>query len=321
MLLITGGTGFVGGYILEALEGKMPRSQVRILARAGRDLEKLKSLGYSVAEGSVTDRDELRRAMEGVDKVIHLVAIIREKHREGQTFERIIGEGTENVAQVAAEMDIKRLIFMSALGATNQTTGYYRNKIRGEEAVEASGVPYVIFRPSLLIGPGGEFTALLKTLTALPVVPVLGPGDYPVQPIYVRDMARYFVQALDDDKFINQTFEVGGPETFTYDSMVTQTAEARGKKAILLHQPLFMVRPMIPVIDAVLPALITKEQFTMLLEGSHTQDTRLSNLGGFRQTPFREAIKIALTTPAPPMYAKANAQRPHVAEPVEAAAK
>src|SRR5688500_5259427 len=101
MLLITGGTGFVGGYILEALEGKMPRAQVRILARAGRDLEKLKSLGYSVAAGSVTDKDELRRAMEGVDKVIHLVAIIREKHREGQTFDQVIGEGTENVAQVA----------------------------------------------------------------------------------------------------------------------------------------------------------------------------------------------------------------------------
>jgi uncharacterized protein YbjT (DUF2867 family) len=306
MLLITGGTGFVGGYILEALEGKMERSQIRVLARAGRDLDKLKALGYSTAEGSVTDPDSLRKAMKGVDKVIHLVAIIREVPKEGQTFERVIGEGTENVIAAAKEAGVERILFMSALGATNATTGYYRNKLRGEEAVKASGLPYVIFRPSFLIGPGGEFTALLKTLTNFPIVPVLGPGDYPVQPIYVRDIARYYAQALSDDRYLNQTFEVGGPETFTYDDMIEQTSKARNKVGILFHQPLFLVRPLIPVIDAVMPKLITKDQFTMLLEGSKTDDTRLRDLGGFKQTPFSEAIKIALTTPPPPMYAKAK---------------
>jgi NADH dehydrogenase len=306
MLLIIGGTGYVGGYILEALEGKVARSGIRILARSGGDLDKLKSLGYDTVPGSVSDKESLRRAMQGVDKVIHLVAIIRESAREGQTFDKVIGEGTENVVAAAREAGVKRFIFMSALGATNRSTPYFRNKIRGEEAVKASGIPYVIFRPSFLIGPGGEFTALLKTLTTFPIVPVLGPGDYSIQPIYVRDMARYFAQSLDDERYTNQTFEVGGPETFTYDDMIEQTMRARGKSGILFHQPLFLVRPLIPVIDAVMPKLITRDQFTMLLEGSSTGDTRLRDIGGFTQTPFREAIKIALTTPPPPMYAKAR---------------
>jgi NADH dehydrogenase len=310
MLLITGGTGYVGGYILEALEGKMPRKEIRILARAGTDLDKLRTLGYETVPGSVTDKESLREAMRGVDTVIHLVAIIREVRSQGQTFDKVIGEGTENVAESAREAGVKRLIFMSALGATNASTGYYRNKLRGEAAVKASGIPYVIFRPSFLIGPGGEFTGLLRTLTSFAVVPVLGPGDYPMQPLYVRDMARYFVQALDDPRFTGQTFEVGGPETFTYDDMMKQTSQVRGKSSILFHQPLFLVRPLIPLIDAVMPSLITKEQFTMLLEGSRTDDTRLADLGGFQQTPFREAIKIALTTPPPPMYAKARTASP-----------
>lgn len=301
MLLITGGTGFVGGYILEALEGKTPRSEIRVMARKGADLGKLRSQGYSTATGSVTDLDDVRKAMQGVDKAIHLVAIIREVPAKGQTFERVIGQGTANVVTAAEEAGVKRIIFMSALGADKMSTGYYRNKIKGEEAVKAGGVPYTIFRPSFLIGPGGEFVSLLNSLTAAPIVPVPGPGDYSVQPLYVRDMARYFVQALDDARFTNQTFEVGGPQTFEYNEMLRQTLQAKGKKAILLHAPLFLVKLVVPIADKLAPKLITKDQFTMLLEGSYTDDTRLWKLGGFEPTPFQQAIKIALHGKPPGM--------------------
>jgi uncharacterized protein YbjT (DUF2867 family) len=296
MLLITGGTGFVGGYILEALEGKMPRSEIRIFSHKSARLDRLRSLGYSTATGSVTNPDEVRRAMQGVDWVIHLVAIIREVKGKGQTFDAVIGRGTENVVQAAKEAGVKRFIYQSALGATNMSTGYFRNKIRGEEAVKASGLPYTIFRPSLLIGRGGEFTALLKRLTTLPIVPVIGPGDYPMQPLYIRDMARYIVQSLDDDRYLNQTFEVGGPETFEYNDMMRQTLAARGKNGLLFHAPLFLVKPVVPLVETVLPKLLTRDQLTMLLEGRYTHDNRIHDLGGFELTPFRKAIKIALTS-------------------------
>jgi uncharacterized protein YbjT (DUF2867 family) len=308
MLLITGGTGYVGGYILEALEGKMQRNEIRILSRQGADLEKLRSLGYSTAAGSVANLDELRRAMQGVDQVIHLVAIIREAKKRGQTFDAIIGLGTENVVQAAEEAGVMRFIYQSALGATNMSTGYFRNKIRGEKAVKGSGIPYVIFRPSFLIGAGGEFTALLKQLTTLPIVPVIGPGNYPVQPIYVRDMARYIAESLGDDRYLGHTFEVGGPETMEYNDMMRETLAARGKKGFLFHAPIFLVKPVVPIVEAVMPNLLTRDQLTMLLEGSHTSDTRVHDLGGFALTPFPEAIKIALTTPPPAAYAKARSK-------------
>jgi len=306
VLLITGGTGYVGGYVLEALEGKLQRSEIRVMARQGADLDRLRTLGYSTSVGSVTNLEDVRRGMQGVERVIHLVAIIRELKKKGQSFEAVIGRGTENVAQAAKEAGVKRLVYQSALGASNRSTGYFRNKMRGEAAVKATGIPYVIFRPSFLIGAGGEFTALLKQLTTLPVVPVIGPGNYPVQPVYVRDMARYIVQSLDDDRYLNETFEVGGPETIEYNDMMRETLAARGKKGILLHAPIFLVKPAVPLVEAVAPKLLTRDQLTMLLEGSHTSDVRIRELGGFELTHFPEAIKIALTTPPPATYAKAH---------------
>jgi NADH dehydrogenase len=306
MLLIIGGTGYVGGYILEALDGKMPNKQLRIMSRDKASLEKLAAQGYETVEGNVTNLDETRKAMQGVDTVIHLTAIIREVPSKGQTYDAVMGKGTENMVEAAKDAGVKRIIFMSALGAENMSTGYYKNKLRGEKAVKESGIPYVIFRPSIQIGPGGEFVGLLKQLTMLPVVPVLGPGDYPMQPVYVRDVARYVVQALDDQRYTNQTFEIGGPETFEYNKMIEQTLSARSKKGLLFHAPLFLVRPMIPLISKVMPTLITEDQFIMLLEGSATKENRIVEIGGFERTPFRKAIQIALKTPPPATYAKAK---------------
>ena len=104
MILITGGTGFVGGFILEALdEKKIPRGEIRVMSRAGAGLDKLRSKGYDTVAGSVTEMGDIRRAVQGVDTVIHLVAIIREAKGKGQTFDSVIGEGTENVAEAARE--------------------------------------------------------------------------------------------------------------------------------------------------------------------------------------------------------------------------
>jgi NADH dehydrogenase len=306
MLLVIGGTGYVGGYILEALDGKVPNEQVRVMSRDKTSLEKLAEQGYDTVEGNVTSLEETRKAMQGADTVIHLTAIIREVPSKGQTFDAVMGEGTENMVEAAKDAGVKRIIFMSALGAENMSTGYYKNKIRGEKAVKESGIPYVIFRPSIQIGPGGEFVGLLKQLTMLPVVPVLGPGDYPMQPVYVRDVARYVVQALDDPRYTNQTFEIGGPETFEYNKMIEQTLSAQSKKGLLFHAPLFLVRPMIPLISKVMPKLITESQFIMLLEGSATKENRIAELGGFELTPFSKAIRIALKTPPPATYAKAK---------------
>ncbi|HUS13572.1 MAG TPA: hypothetical protein VM536_00960, partial [Chloroflexia bacterium] len=100
--------------------------------------------------------------------------------------------------------------------------------------------------------------------------------------------------------------EIGGPETFSFNDMLRKTLEAKGKKGVLVHMPLPLLRVTVPIIDKVLPALITKDQFNMLLEGSATPDTRLADWAGFTRTPFVEAMRIALKAPPPVTSIKAR---------------
>ena len=300
MLLVVGATGFVGGYLLEALDKTMPRDQVRCLVRGAGKRRALEAQGWATAEGDITQPETLPAALQGVDTVINLVAIIRAKG--GQTFEQVMGAGHRNLVDAAKQAGAGKFVYMSALGTTLESVGvsqYYKYKWASEEYLRGSGLPYIIFRPSFLIGPGGDFTGLLNMLTLLPIVPVPGPGNYPVQPMYVRDLARYMVQMLDDPRAVNQTLEIGGPATFSFTEMLRKTVEAKRKKALVVHMPLPLMRLTVPIIDKVLPALITKDQFNMLLGGSATQDTRLADWGGFQRTPFVEAMRIGLKA-APP---------------------
>ena len=300
MLLVVGATGFVGGYLLEALEKTMPRDQVRCLVRGAARRRALEAQGWATAEGDITQPETLPAALKGVDTVINLVSIIRA--RGEQTFERVMGAGHRNLVDAAKQAGAHKFIYMSALGTTPESVGvsqYYKYKWASEEYLRGSGLPYIIFRPSFLIGPGGDFTGLLNMLTLLPIVAVPGPGNYPVQPMYIRDLTRYMEQMLDDPRAVNQTLEIGGPQTFSFTEMLRKTAEAKGKRALFVHMPLPLMRLTVPIIDKVMPALITKDQFNMLLGGSATQDTRLADWGGFQRTPFVEAMRIGLKA-APP---------------------
>jgi len=311
MLLLVGGTGYVGSYILEALDNAgVPRQEVRCLVRGGANKQALEAQGWATAAGDIERPETLGPALQGADTVINLVAIIRAKG--GQTFDKVMGQGGRNLVDAAKRAGVPKFVYMSALGTgphTIRLSQYYKYKWASEEYLRASGIPYLIFRPSFLIGPGGEFTNLLNMLTLLPIVGVPGPGNYRVQPMYVRDLARYVVQMLDDPRALNQTLEIGGPEIFAFTDMLRKTLEAKGKKALLIHMPLPLMRLVVPVADKLLPALITQDQFNMLLAGSSTTDTRLATWGGFRPTPFVEAMRLALKSPPPATSVKgASAQ-------------
>jgi NADH dehydrogenase len=295
---------------LEALDGQVPRDQVRVLVRSAANKQALEAQGWGTATGDITQPETLPTALKGVDTVINLVSIIREKG--GQTFEQVMGAGHRALVDAAKAAGVQKFVYMSALGtspAAVKLSQYYKFKWASEEYLRASGIPYVIFRPSFLIGPGGEFTNLLNMLTLLPLVNVPGPGDYPVQPMYVRDLARYMVAMLDDPRAVNQTLEIGGPETFRFDEMLRRTLTAKGRGGMLIHMPLPLMRLAVPVIDKVAPALITQDQFNMLLGGSATTDTRLAEWGGFERTPFVEAMRIGLKAPPPVTAVKAHPAR------------
>ena len=196
MILVTGGTGFVGPKVVHALRAQ--ERDVRCLVRKPSRAGTLKAWGCEVVQGDVTDAESVRRAAEGCDAVVHLVAIIAGSR---EAFDRVMTGGTQNVIAAAKAAGVRRFVLMSALGVSEQTmtlVPYYEAKWTMEEAVRESGLEHVIFRPSFVFGrDGGVLPLFVRQVRWSPVTPVLGSGERRLQPIWVEDVAAFFAAAVD----------------------------------------------------------------------------------------------------------------------------
>jgi uncharacterized protein YbjT (DUF2867 family) len=241
VILVTGGSGFVGGHVVHELRGRdLP---VRCLVRDPRKASKLEAWGCELVRGDMTDAASLRGAVEGVETVVHLVAIRQGRERD---FEQIMVEGTRTLLAAVKEARVARLVHMSALGASEQTKDlvpYYRAKWAAEELVRAAGVPYVIFRPSFVFGPdGGILPTFAKLARLAPVTPIVGSGRQRIQPIWAGDVATYFADAVQRDDVAGRLFELGGPDAVTWDEFWQRLKRVLGLRRPSVHVPIGLMR-------------------------------------------------------------------------------
>jgi len=241
VILVTGGSGFVGGHVVHELRGRdLP---VRCLVRDPRKASKLEAWGCELVRGDMTDAASLRGAVEGVETVVHLVAIRQGRERD---FEQIMVEGTRALLAAAKEARVARFVHMSALGTSEQTKDlvpYYRAKWAAEELVRAAGVPYVIFRPSFVFGPdGGILPTFAKLARLAPVTPIVGSGRQRIQPIWAGDVATYFADAVQRDDVAGRLFELGGPDAVTWDEFWQRLKRVLGLRRPSVHVPIGLMR-------------------------------------------------------------------------------
>ncbi|MDQ2968550.1 MAG: NAD(P)H-binding protein [Actinomycetota bacterium] len=241
MILVTGGTGFVGGHVVHELRGRdLP---VRCLVRDLRRGAKLAAWGCELAEGDVTDPGRLAKAVDGVDTVIHLVAI-RQGRRE--QFQRIMVDGMRDLLAAAKAAGVRRFVHMSALGtseATKDLVPYYGAKWENEQQVQGSGIPYVIFRPSFVFGPdGGILPTFVKLAKLTPVTPIIGNGRQRIQPIWADDLAKYFAEAVGRDDVAGGVFDLGGPDVVSWNEFWERLKRARGIRRPSLHIPVGLMK-------------------------------------------------------------------------------
>jgi uncharacterized protein YbjT (DUF2867 family) len=241
VILVTGGSGFVGGHVVHELRGRdLP---VRCLVRDPRKASKLEAWGCELVRGDMTDAASLRSAVQGVETVVHLVAIRQGRERD---FERIMVDGTRDLLAAAKDAGVARFVHMSALGTSEQTQDlvpYYRAKWAAEELVRGSGVPYVIFRPSFVFGPdGGILPTFAKLARLAPVTPIVGSGRQRIQPIWAGDVATYFADAVQRDDVAGRLFELGGPDAVTWDEFWQRLKRALGLRRPSIHVPIGLMR-------------------------------------------------------------------------------
>jgi NADH dehydrogenase len=228
-VLVTGATGFLGRRIAAALRDR--GHEVIALVRRRTAVERAGTLdGCRLREGDVLDPASLHGAADGVDTVIHLVGIIRE--RGAQTFDAVVADGTAAVVAEARRARARRFLYLSALGADPRgETAYFRTKGRAEEMTATSGLEWLVLRASLVIGEDGEFLPLLRLLGTPPIVPLPGGGRSPIQPIHADDLAALHVRAVESEDGWNRRYAVCGPHRYTLAELVR--AVARGRRWIV----------------------------------------------------------------------------------------
>lgn len=298
-VLLTGSTGFVGTGILEKLI--QDGHQVVCLVRPGSERKWKLAPEWNeqvkLHPGDLFDTNSLTKAMRGCDAVVHLVGIIREKASRGITFSRIHVEGTKNIVSVAKQAGITRFIHMSALGArAGASSPYHQTKYEAEQIVVNSGIPYTIFRPSVIFGPGDEFVNMLADIVRLPVTPVIGNGSYWLQPVSRQTIAEIFSKALMLEPATNQIYEVGGPKQVSYVQILESIGKAIGKRQVRkVYIPLALMKPVINIMQGFSFFPITNTQLTMLLEGNICEDTeRLYDTFATEKIPFQQGIETYL---------------------------
>jgi uncharacterized protein YbjT (DUF2867 family) len=269
VILVTGGSGFVGGHVVHELRGR--ELPVRCLVRDTRKASKLAAWGCELAEGDVTDAASLRQAVEGCETVVHLVAI--RQGREEQ-FQRVMVDGTRALLAAAKDAGVGRFVHMSALGtgeATKDLVPYYRAKWENEQLVRASGSPYVIFRPSFIFaGDGGILPTFIKLARLAPVTPIIGSGRQRIQPIWADDVAAYFAEAVTRADVAGRLFELGGPDVVSWNAFWERLKRVRGMRRPSIHVPVGLMRINALVTER-LPGNIplTRDLLTMLEHGDN----------------------------------------------------
>ncbi len=240
-ILVAGGTGFIGSRIIDALLDLLEEPIIRCMTR-NPDIPNPWGRRVKLVAGDVRNEESLDLATQGVEVVIQTIQFPNhpvENPRRGFTYMQIDGRGTSRMAARAAANGVRRFIYLSGAGADpNSDKRWFRAKAIGEEAIQASGMGYVILRPSWVYGPEDRSLNKLITLTkTLPVVPVIGNGQSRVQPISVFDVAQVAARAVALEAATNRIFGLGGPEILTMDEVLLTIQRSLGVKRPLIHHP------------------------------------------------------------------------------------
>jgi NADH dehydrogenase len=241
-VLVAGGNGFIGTNLVPALiDGG---HDVTVLAR-NPDSDDLPDAA-DTASGDVTAYDSIESAVDGHDAVVNLVALSPLFQPAGgdEMHDEVHRHGTENLVRAAEAGGVERFVQMSALGADpNGATAYIRAKGQAEGHVTDSDLDWVIVRPSVVFGEGGEFVSFTKKLKGmfapgLPIYPLPGGGKTRFQPIHVDDLVEMLVETVVDDDHVGETYELGGPDNLTLREITNMVYDAAGKSVSIVSVPM-----------------------------------------------------------------------------------
>ncbi|MGB9736035.1 MAG: NAD-dependent epimerase/dehydratase family protein [bacterium] len=279
-VFVAGGTGYIGSHVIDQL--LKDGYKVRALVRKGSEY-KLMNRDVEFVYGAIDDPASLNNALEGCEAIIYLIGLIREFPSRGISFELAHVQGVRYIYERAKVYGIKRWIHISANGVKPDTKyGYIRTKYRAEEYIKAQDLNYTILRPSVVFGNETDNTVnfvntIKHTIELVPFfVPIIGNGEYQLQPIHVEDIARVISMIIDKPETFNKTYSLCGQKTLSYNEIVDIiTNKFNLKKKMKLHLPVSLLKLSARLFQNYEFFPITIEQINMLIKGNTCSDQYL----------------------------------------------
>ncbi|CCV09821.1 complex I NDUFA9 subunit family protein [Mesorhizobium sp. STM 4661] len=273
LVVVFGGSGFVGRHVVRALakRGYRIRVPVRRPDLAGH-LQPLGNVGQiQPVQANVRVRWSVDRAVQGADHVINLVAILHESGR--QKFTTVHEFGSRAVAEAARAVGAD-LTHISALGADlNSQSDYARTKALGEKAVLETIGDAVIFRPSINFGPEDAFFNRFANMARYsPVLPLIGGGQTKFQPVYVGDVAEAVARSVEGKVKGGQIYELGGPQVLTFKECMEEMLAVIERRRLLVPVPWWVANMQASILGLFPNPLLTKDQVLQLREHNIVSD-------------------------------------------------
>jgi NADH dehydrogenase len=234
MILVTGGTGFIGRNLIKSLVESGKR--VRILLKPSTTSPNFpKGIPVEVAVSSLHDQRGIRAAMKDVTQVFHLAGSERKGSRGD--LNQVDVEGTSSLVQAIKDTRIERIYYLSHHGAARASAyPVLKAKAIAENWIINSGIPYTIIRTGSVFGPGDQFTVPLAKLIRLSPLVFLMPakGHVLLQPLWIDDLINVLMLMMEDSKAVNRIYSIGGMEALPYREIVKQVMRSTGMKRFVV---------------------------------------------------------------------------------------
>lgn len=266
IITVVGGTGFVGRYVIKLLAQQ--GYSIRVIARNPDAALHLKTAGevgqIVLTPGNLARPESLQGKLDNSWAVINLVGILFETR--GQSFSTLHAKGAEKLAQLAKAAGAERFVHMSSIGVDKPVMSkYMRTKALGEKAVQAAFPEAIILRPSVIFGAEDQFFNTFASLARfMPILPLAGGGNTRFQPVYVGDVAQAVVHVLKQALCAGQTYELGGPQTYSFRELIAFICAITGRHPLLMNVP-FGLMSFLSYFTELLPnPPLTHDQVSML---------------------------------------------------------
>ncbi|MBT2689219.1 NAD(P)H-binding protein [Bacillus sp. ISL-47] len=282
MILLTGATGFLGEFVLEELVQR--GHEITCLVRKTSNLDKIKRLNVSYVYGELDDYESICVALKGKNALINIASL---------------GFGhAPNIVSACEKAGVKRSIFVSTTGIFTKLNPDSKGiRLAAEKLIKESSLDYTIIRPTMIYGTSKDrnMWRLVKYLKRLPVLPVLGSGNYLQQPVYVKDLANVIINAYEKDISIKKAYNVSGAAPLTYNEVVDVTGNALGKKVVKVHIPMKLSYNLLKTYEKIAKKPKLKaEQVLRLNENKDFSFEDAKKDLGYNPLSFEEGIKLEI---------------------------